>query len=116
MVYNKPMNKRLAKARAEHDQWLAKRGLLPTQVRARLGKPKLLRTWDAELPPKPNESMVYTAGNKSIWEQIRLGNEKPETVKAIIAKSKRIVPAYSKGAYQYLGDDKENIINAGKKI
>lgn len=109
------MNKRLQKARAEHDKWLAKRGLLPTQVRARLGKPKPLSTWDAKKPPAPSESMTYTAGVNSIWEKIRKGEEKPETVEAIIAKSKRIAPAYSKGALQYLGDDPDVIRNAGKK-
>ena len=42
------MNKRLARARAEHDKWLEKRGLLPAQIRARLGKPKLLQPWDVK--------------------------------------------------------------------
>lgn len=104
------------KARDKHSQWLEKRGLLPAQVSARLGKPKLLSTWDAKPMPKPNKCNVYTAGVKSIWEKIRLGDEKPATVEAIIAKSKRIAPAYSKGAMQYLGDDPETITNAGKKV
>ncbi len=103
------------KARAEHNQWLEKRGLLPAQVRARLGKPKLLSTWDARPMPKPNMCNVYTAGINSIWEKIRKGEEKPETIQAIVAKSKRIAPAYSKGAMQYLGDDPDVIRNAGKK-
>jgi hypothetical protein len=101
------MNKRLMKARVEHNQWLEKRGLLPAQVRARLGKPKLLSTWDAKPMPKPNECNVYTAGIKSIWEKIRLGDEKPATVEAIIAKSKRIAPAYSKGPYQFITNETE---------
>lgn len=109
------MNKRLAKARAEHNLWLAKRGLLPAQVRARLGKPKPLSTWDAKPMPKPRETMVYTAGVNNIWEKIRKGEEKPETIEAIKAKSRRIAPAYSKGALQYLGDDPDVIRNAGKK-
>lgn len=109
------MNKRLEKARAEHNRWLEKRNLLPSQVRARLGKPKQLSAWDAKPPPAPSQSMVYTAGVNSIWEKIRKGEEKPETVEAIVAKSKRIAPAYSKGALQYLGEDPEVIRNAGKK-
>jgi hypothetical protein len=109
------MNKKLMRARAKHNEWLKKNGLLPSQIRARLGKPKPLSTWDASPMPKPGQCMTYTATNKSIWEKIRLGNEKPETVKAIIAKSKRIAPAYSKGAVQYLGDDPDVIRNAGKK-
>jgi len=109
------MNKRYEKVKAEHNKWLAKRGLLPAQIKSRMGRPKLLNTWDAKPMPKQNESIMYTAGVKSIWEKIRLGNEKPETVNAIIAKSKRIAPAYSKGPVQYLGDDPDVIRNAGKK-
>ena len=43
------------------------------------------------------------------------GEEKPETVEAIIAKSKRIAPLYNKGPVQYVGDDPDVIRNAGKK-
>ena len=109
------MNKRLTKARAEHDRWLEKRGLLPSQVRARLGKPKPLSSWDAKPMPKPNECNTYTAGVNSIWEKIRKGEEKPETVEAIVAKSRRIAPLFNKGAVQYVGDDPDVIRNAGKK-
>lgn len=109
------MNKRLARARAEHDKWLEKRGLLPSQIRTRLGKPKLLQPWDVKPMPKPNECNTYTAGVNSIWEKIRKGEEKPETVQAIIDKSKRIAPLYNKGAVQYVGDDPDVIRNAGKK-
>lgn len=109
------MNKRLQKAKAEHDQWLAKRGLLPAQVRARLGKPKPLSTWDAKPMPKPNQSMVYTAGINDIWERIRKGDEKPETIEAIKAKSRRIAPLFNKGAVQYVGNDPDVIRNVGKK-
>lgn len=108
------MNKRLTKARAEHDLWLEKRGLLPSQIRARRGKPKPLSTWNAQRPPAPRQSMTYTAGVNSIWEKIRKGEEKPETIEAIVAKSKRIAPAYSKGAYQLITPGME-IENLGKK-
>ena len=86
-----------------------------TQIRARLGKPKLLQPWDVKPMPKPNECMTYTAGVNSIWEKIRKGEEKPETIEAIIAKSKRIAPLYNKGAVQYVGEDPDVIRNAGKK-
>lgn len=109
------MNKRLAKARAEHNVWLEKRGLLPSQIKVRKPKPQLLRPWDAKPMPKPNQCATYTAGVNDIWEKIRKGEEKPETIQAIIAKSKRIAPAYSKGPVQYLGDDPDVIRNAGKK-
>jgi hypothetical protein len=109
------MNKRLARARAEHDRWLEKRGLLPSQIKARRGKPKPLEPWDAKPLPAPRQSMTYTAGVNSIWEKIRKGEEKPETIEAIVAKSKRIAPLFNKGAVQYVGDDPDVIRNAGKK-
>jgi len=117
------MNKRLARARAEHDRWLEKRGLLPSQIKARKPKPSILGAWDVKPMPKPNQCMhalinqcmIYTAGVNDIWEKIRKGNEKPETVEAIRAKSRRIAPHYSKGALQYLGNDPDVIRNAGKK-
>jgi hypothetical protein len=111
------MNKRLVRARAEHDKWLKKRGLLPAQIKIRIGRPKLINndTWNPSPMPKMNTSIEYTAGVNSIWEKIRKGEEKNETVQAIIAKSKRIAPAYSKGPVQYLGDDPDVIRNAGKK-
>jgi len=109
------MNKRLARARAEHDRWLEKRGLLPSQIKARKPKPSILGAWDVKPMPKPNQCMTYTASVNDIWEKIRKGNEKPETVEAIRARSRRIAPAYSKGALQYLGNDPDVIRNAGKK-
>ena len=109
------MNKRLAKAHDEHNRWLAKRGLLPSQIKARKGPPKILGTWDAKPMPKPNENITFTAGLNSIWEKIRKGEEKQETIDAIVAKSKRIAALYNKGPIQYITDDRETIRNLGKK-
>jgi hypothetical protein len=38
-------------------------------------------------------------------DQAKLAKESPEVRDAIIAKSKRIAIAYSKGAYQYVSDE-----------
>lgn len=48
------------------------------------------------------------------WKRDR--EESPETIEAIEMKKKRIAPAYSKGALQYITDDVENIKTLGKKI
>ena len=108
-VFGKQMNNKLIKAHHEHNKWLEKRGLLPAQIKARAGttRPKMLNSWDAKPMPKQNVSMVFTAGVKSIWEKIRLGDEKPATVEAIIAKSRRIETAYSKGPYQFITNETE---------
>lgn len=38
-------------------------------------------------------------------DPVQLAKESPEVQEAIIAKSKRIAIAYSKGAYQYVTDE-----------
>lgn len=46
----------------------------------------------------------YT-GRCSVMDPAQLAKESPEVREAIIAKSKRIAIAYSKGAYQYVTDE-----------
>jgi hypothetical protein len=43
-----------------------------------------------------------------------LANESPQTRKEILNKAKRIAPAYSKGAYQYI-TPKSDLTDIGKK-
>lgn len=44
-------------------------------------------------------------GRVSVMDPVQLAKESPEVREAIIAKSKRIAIAYSKGAYQYVTDE-----------
>ncbi len=53
-----------------------------------------------EGPSSPDACVV-----RSVMDPIALAKESPETRSAIISKSKRIAPAYNKGAAQYLSDE-----------
>jgi hypothetical protein len=50
-----------------------------------------------------------------MMDPAKLAKESPEVRDAIIAKSKRLAPAYSKGAVQYITDDAD-IQTLGRKI
>lgn len=43
--------------------------------------------------------------NNSVMDPMALSRESPEVRAAIIAKSKRLAPAYNKGAVQYVSDE-----------
>jgi hypothetical protein len=64
---------------------------------------------------KSVKSTGYIAVRNSKTDLHYLEKESPEVRKAILEKSKRLAPAYSKGAYQYVSDDAE-ITTLGRKI
>lgn len=43
--------------------------------------------------------------SRSVMDPVSLAKETPEVRDAIIAKSKRLAPAYNKGAVQYVSDE-----------
>ena len=47
----------------------------------------------------------FIPARTGIMDAARLAKETPEVREAIIAKSKRLAPAYNKGAVQYITDD-----------
>jgi hypothetical protein len=49
-------------------------------------------------------SKLGIVSKPSIMDPMTLAKERPEVAEAIIQKSKRLAPAYSKGAYQYVTD------------
>jgi hypothetical protein len=112
-------NARQRNAKAVHDDWLRARGLHPEQIAKRQSRAQ--KVFDVvqdvirspKLPALSNK--VGNGVKNDIWEKIRKGEEKPDTVAEIEAKSKRIAIPYSKGAYQYMGTGKENFKDAGKK-
>ena len=56
----------------------------------------------------PSLGIEGTSGalvNNSVMDPVNLAREAPEVRDAIIAKSKRLAPAYNKGAVQYVSDD-----------
>ena len=50
----------------------------------------------------------------NVMDPVQLAKETPEVRDAIIAKSKRLAPAYSKGAVQYVTDDAD-VQSLGRK-
>jgi hypothetical protein len=55
--------------------------------------------------PSLMTATTFIPSRKSMTDPMTLAKEKPEVRDAIIAKSKRIAIAYSKGAYQYVTDE-----------
>jgi hypothetical protein len=56
----------------------------------------------------------FLPSRNSVMDAAQLAKETPEVRDAIIAKSKRLAPAYSKGAVQYVTDDAD-IQSLGRK-
>ena len=112
-------NARQRMAKQAHDSWLRERGLHPEQIAERQAKSKkVVKVVNSYKPDPKLPALSNKVGNglkNDIWEKIRKGEEKPETVAEIEAKAKRIAIPYSKGAYQYMGKGTENFKDAGKK-
>lgn len=101
----------------QHEDWLRKHGVHPDQIEMKRMKSKdngiLFPDLKVQISAKLSNNLAVTGGFKnSIMDNLK--NETPEIQEAIIAKSKQIAPAFSKGAYQYItpGTDLTDI---GKK-
>lgn len=110
-------SERERKAKAEHDAWLRKRGLHPDQKSsARNSKPiEINRIPDYRADLRNTVPLSNAVGNgfkSGVMENLH--KEKPEVQKEILAKAKRMAPAYSKGAYQYITPGSE-LADLGKK-
>lgn len=99
--------------RSEHDAWLQKMGLTPTQIKSKKTKNT---KWKSEYADglkvdrstREHDSHSVIAGpasaaaNRSIMSNL---HKEPEHVqKAILAKAKRVMPLYNKGGLQVLTD------------
>lgn len=58
-----------------------------------------------EYPSRPMDFAPDATARRSIMEQVLNGNESEETKAEVIRKSKCIVPAYNKGAVQYISSE-----------
>lgn len=59
-------------------------------------------------------STQFLPSRNSVMDAVQLAKEEPAVREAIIAKSKRLAPAYSKGAVQYITDDAD-VQSLGRK-
>ena len=60
-------------------------------------------------------STQFSPSRNSVMDAAQLAKESPEVREAIIAKSKRLAPAYNKGAVQYVTDGAD-IETLGRKM
>jgi hypothetical protein len=112
----KSNSNRKAVADAKHNEWLAKQGLTPNQIKL---KKAFLGDVKRTIQPDDNIRNTYKLSNSvgngfKTGIMVNLHREKPEVQKEILAKASRTAPAYSKGAYQYItpGSDPSDL---GKK-
>jgi hypothetical protein len=104
------------KAKIEHEKWLIKNNCHISQIKKR--KPAKKRMVGFNVASEYYANLANTVAppvlNNSIWEQIRQGNESPETIQAIKEKASNCMPLSNKAGIQYTTDKKE-IENAGRK-
>ena len=93
------MRKNLRNARKEHDKFLAKMGI-PKRIKIQRGKMTAEKR-ESKLPPLSNAIGNGFVKSVDDWKW----KEKPETIREIEAKKKRVAPAYNKGATQYITPD-----------
>lgn len=95
-----------SKSDAEHQKWLAKRGLLPSQVKAKI---KLDNNWKEEYSKsikvdRKYQSVEMTGSKDSCAKKdimTRLHKEADHVKKEILNKASRVMPLYNKGGLQY---------------
>lgn len=98
------------KSDLEHQAWLAKRGLLPQQVKAKI---KLDSNWNTEYAKSIKVERKYKSAEMSGSSDscakkdimTRLYKEPEHVKKEILNKASRVMPLYNKGGLQYVTPD-----------
>ncbi len=95
------------KSDVEHQKWLAKRGLLPQQLKEKI---KLDNNWKTEYAKSIKVERKYVSvemsgssdscAKKDIMS--RLHREPEHVKKEILDKASRVMPLYNKGGLQYV--------------
>lgn len=108
------LNAKQKRALEEHEAWLKKQGIgTKTKTEKRVASPNSIPDYRAD--QRSTVPLGNTIGNgykNGIMENLH--KESPETQKEILAKAKRLAPAYSKGAYQYITPGSD-VMDLGKK-
>ena len=108
------LNAKQRRALEEHEAWLKKQGIgSKTKTEKRVASPHEIPDYRAGsrgvVPLGNNIGNGYQTG-----VMVNLHKESPKTQKEILAKAKRLAPAYSKGAYQYITPGSD-VVDLGKK-
>lgn len=106
----KPSKKQM-EAKKQHDEWLLKKGVHPSQLKGKV-KNKA-PSYKEKTPVELSNSIAPGGLKRGIFEEMR--NEAPDVQLEIRKKAAACAPAYSKGGIQYLGTDKSVWLDAGKK-
>lgn len=123
----KKVNAKQQRALAEHEKWLKKMDLHPTQIKTREIKRSKVASTLPEIKkssiPSHGNGFAPIKGNKSVFDSawkkmyeddpVMAEREELARMKAENKKS-RIAPAYSKGAYQYISEETD-LKDIGKK-
>ena len=111
----KSNSRRLAEAAAKHNNWLAKQGLTPDQIKLKkafVGDVKRsLPSYSVDNPYQLSNS-VGNGYKKGIMENLH--KEAPEVQKEILYKASRCMPLYNKGGLQY-ASPAEDMTQVGSK-
>lgn len=117
---SKKCSKPKTAAQIKHEKWLAKQGLLPSQMKEK-------KTFDKNWKSRYNESIKVDRSNyvsmgmsgskeacvkRGIMENMH--KESKEVQEMIAVKASRVAPAYSKGGYQYITPETD-VTDLGKK-
>lgn len=108
------LNAKQKRALEEHEEWMRKKGIgTKTKTEKRSANPNSIPDYRegsrASVPLSNKLGNGYQTG-----VMVNLHKESPETQKEILAKAKRLAPAYSKGAYQYITPGSD-VVDLGKK-
>ena len=107
------LNAKQQRALAEHNEWLKKRGVHPSQLApVRNSVNRIPDYREDQRNTVPLSNAVGNGFKSGVMENLH--KEKPEVQKEILAKAKRIAPAYSKGGYQYITPESD-LTDIGKK-
>ena len=110
------MNKRLEKARAEHNKWLEARGLMRKQIEMRRDDAvRIVRMPNYKVDENAPLGNGFARSGFVITPMANRFNEKPSVRAEIERKAMRIAPAYSKGPMQFVSDGAD-IETLGKKV
>lgn len=99
------VNKRLQRAKLEHQRWLEKRGLTSSDVSRFLnknGRPKTMPDLSVKSSVKPSNGFAPVIGIRTPMEN--RFKERPEVRAEIEKKAMRISTLYNKGNSQYVTD------------
>lgn len=99
----KSKSKKLATATAKHNEWLAKQGLLPSQIKnkkANVGNVDNIVRSRVDSSNLPKLSNQLGNGFKT-GIMANLHKEKPEVQREILDKASRCMPLFNKGGIQY---------------